>query len=206
MDEPLRVVIGLGNPGERYADTRHNLGFMVVKRLLKRHGITEKKGHPLALLNPWNFQGKPVLLVRPRTYMNLSGQAARWIAETRQVPPSHMLVVVDEFALPLGRLRIRARGSAGGHNGLASLIEELGTQEYPRLRLGMGPVPEHREARDWVLEPFGPRELDTVEAMVESACDCVETWVTEGLQACMNRFNRDVAAEQPAESTLPPQS
>ncbi|MBI3924039.1 MAG: aminoacyl-tRNA hydrolase [Armatimonadetes bacterium] len=192
----LSIVAGLGNPGEQYAETRHNLGFMVVRGLVARHGIKDRKGHPLALLNHGLVEGQPVLFARPRTYMNLSGRAVGWLAQSRQVPPGRILAVVDELALPLGQIRIRPGGSAGGHNGLKSLIEELATSDFPRLRLGIGPLPEGVEAADFVLDRFRPEELEAVTGMVERACDCVETWLAGGVQQAMNVFNQSPRKEE----------
>lgn len=197
----LFVVLGLGNPGETYARTRHNLGFMVVRNLVGAHGIKERKGHPLALLNHGEVVGVPVLLARPRTFMNLSGRAAAWLQQSRQVPPERMLVVVDDMSLPLGQIRLRPRGSAGGHNGLKSIIGELGTSEFPRLRLGIGAAPQGVDSADYVLNDFLPEEVETVATTISEACSCVEAWITEGVDRAMSRFNRP--KDEPPEENSP---
>jgi len=207
------VILGLGNPGEEYAQTRHNVGFMVLKALERRHHIDDRKGYPLATLHRGRIGALEVVTLRPKTYMNLSGQAAAWFLKGRQIPPSRMLVLTDDFALPLGRLRVRPSGSAGGHNGLKSLISDLGTQEFPRVRLGVGPVPERWDPADFVLGRFRADEQKELDEMIERCCDCVETWLTQPFEIVMSRFNPDPRKpppepkpprERPAATETPP--
>lgn len=200
-DGPL-VILGLGNPGEEYAQTRHNVGFMVCKALERRHHIEDRKGYPLATLHRGRIGGLEVVTLRPKTYMNLSGQAAAWFLKGRQIPPARMLVITDDFALPLGRLRVRGSGSAGGHNGLKSLIADLGTQDFPRLRLGVGPVPERWDPADFVLGRFRADEQKELDAMLERSCDCVEAWLTQPFEQVMSRFNPD--PKRPPPEPKPP--
>ncbi len=206
MPDGPSVILGLGNPGEEYAQTRHNVGFMVLKALEKRHFIEDRKGYPLATLHRGRIGAHQVVTLRPKTYMNLSGQAASWYLKGHQIPPQRMLVITDDFALPLGRLRVRASGSAGGHNGLKSLISDLGTQDYPRLRVGVGPVPERWDPADFVLGRFRADEQKELDAIIERSCDCVEAWLTKPFDQVMSLFNSDPKkeAKAPKESSPPP--
>lgn len=183
------VVLGLGNPGSEYARTRHNVGFMVVDELSARHRIPVKERTRVALVGEGDVREHRVVLAKPRTYMNLSGQAAQSLAAKHGVEPPSFLVVVDDFNLPLGRLRVRRDGGAGGHNGLSSLIECLGTQDFPRIRMGVGPLPAGMDQVDFVLGEFLPEEKEDLAAMIGRAADCVECALAEGLEAAMNRFN-----------------
>jgi PTH1 family peptidyl-tRNA hydrolase len=196
--EGIAILLGLGNPGPEYARTRHNLGFMVVDELARRHGVAVKERSRLALTGRGQVAGHEVLLAKPRTYMNLSGQAAVSLLATLRLPPRCMLVLVDDFNLPLGRLRLRRSGSPGGHNGLASITQALGTQDFPRLRLGIGPVPAGVDVVDWVLEEFYPDERQAVRDMIERAADCVECLLREGFEAAAQRFNPDPRAADTA--------
>lgn len=183
------IVCGLGNPGPDYADTRHNLGFWVNDLLCERH--KGKWRHPSAhyVESLVNVAGKPVSLVEPLTFMNLSGNAVWELTKEADFDAARLLVVCDDTALPLGRLRLRKKGSDGGHNGLRSIIEVLGTRRFARLRLGVGPVPDDSDQADFVLAEFLESDLAVVREMVTRAADCVEAWVTVGLDAAMNRFN-----------------
>lgn len=184
-----RVVAGLGNPGERYADTRHNLGFRVVETLARRRNV-RLAGTECSSRVGRGSDG--LLLVMPETYMNRSGYALRCLAERHGFEPSELLVVYDDVALPLGRLRLRPGGSPGGHRGLESVVENLRTDQVPRLRLGCGGEdgpPAADDLVDYVLSPFPPEESETVREMVERAADACEAWLADGLDAAMNRFN-----------------
>ncbi len=179
----MRVVVGLGNPGPRYADTRHNIGFLVVDALAdsrwgERHG---------ALTATMGRGEDEVLLVKPQTYMNRSGEAVRALREEQGFEPEEVLVVLDDFLLDFGRVRLRRAGSDGGHNGLGSIVERLGTERVPRLRLGVGPVPQGEDDIDFVLAPFAGR--DDVAGLVERGCAATRCWLHEGIEAAMNRFN-----------------
>lgn len=183
------LVLGLGNPGPEYAGHRHNLGFMVVEELASRHGIPVHERSRLAVQGAGAIGEVPVVLARPRTYMNLSGQAAQSLGVRLGIPPQRMLALVDDFTLPLGRVRIRREGGTGGHNGLASMIECLGTKDFPRIRLGIGPMPPGMDPADFVLEDFRPEEEQAVDALLARAADAVEFLVEHGVEAAMNRFN-----------------
>ena len=183
------LVLGLGNPGPEYAWTRHNLGFMVLDELSSRHRIPVRERTRLALTGTGPLLGHPAVLAKPRTYMNLSGQAAQSLASRFQIQPSRLLVLVDDFTIPLGRVRVRREGGTGGHNGLASLLECLGTRSFPRIRLGIGPRPPDRDPADFVLEEFHEDETEAVRDLVLRGADAVESWFEEGIEATMNRFN-----------------
>lgn len=183
-----RVVLGLGNPGERYAETRHNVGFRVVEELARRRGIALRPGE----CNSRTGRDGEILLAAPETYMNRSGYAARCLAERHGLEAEEILVVYDEVHLPLGKLRLRRGGSPAGHRGMESVLENLGSQDVPRLRLGVGRddgAPGGEEIVEFVLSPFGPEERRTVEEMILRAADACEAWAREGAEAAMQRFN-----------------
>ena len=187
-DDALRVVLGLGNPGERYADTRHNVGFMVLDELARRLGTALAEEECNALVGEAVFADRRVLLAAPQTYMNRSGYTARCLTERRGVVPANVLVVYDEIHLALGRRRLRRGGSPAGHRGMESVIENLGTREIPRLRLGVAPEdgPPAPEAwPDYVLAPFAAGEREALAAMIERAADACEIWLREGVDAAM---------------------
>jgi PTH1 family peptidyl-tRNA hydrolase len=188
-DSDKALVVGLGNPGEKYRDTRHNIGFLVIDAWAERHRFAIQKATRLAELARGSVAGRETWLCKPMTYMNLSGQAVNWMRGSKSIAPVHIMCVLDDFALPLGKLRLRASGSAGGHNGLKSLNADLGTQEYPRLRIGIGPVPERWDPADFVLGRFTTDEKVALKTIVEQSCDCLDLWMTEGIGPAMNRFN-----------------
>lgn len=185
------ILIGLGNPGEDYENTRHNVGFMVMDELAERGNIPIQRLKFKALTNTLTISGEKALIMKPITYMNLSGEAARPAADFYKIPADHVLVVSDDTALPIGKLRIRKGGSAGGHNGLKSLIQHLGTDQFPRVRVGVGekPHPDYDMA-DWVLGKFVGEDKNAMEQAVKRAADAIECILKEGLERGMNRFNR----------------
>ncbi len=185
----LRLILGLGNPGAKYADTRHNVGFRAVAELARRRGVRLRAGE----CNSAVGQDGDLLLAQPQTYMNRSGYAARCLVERRQIEPFRVLVVFDEVHLPLGKLRLRPSGSPGGHRGMESVIGNLRTSEVPRLRLGVGPADDSvggEDLADYVLEPFAEQERAAVEELIGRAADACECWFADGAQAAMNKFNR----------------
>jgi len=194
----MKLVVGLGNPGKQYAGTRHNIGFAVLFELARKFiaPLTRQKFE--AEYSEFTLQQEKVLLVAPQTYMNLSGHSVQKFCSFYQLTPADVLVVCDDLNLPLGKLRIRATGSAGGQKGLQNIIQQLGTQDVARLRIGIDPPPAGRDAKDWVLAAFGKAEQALVETAVQQAALAVETWVTSGLAAAMNRFNVDPEAVRPA--------
>jgi PTH1 family peptidyl-tRNA hydrolase len=187
---PLEFVIaGLGNPGARYEKTRHNLGFRAVEALAAARRGRWSEPARKARTAPVRLGGSHGLLVEPLTYMNLSGDALAPIVIVETLPPSNLLVVCDDIALPLGQIRLRASGSDGGHNGLKSIIERLNTLDFPRLRLGVGPVPPRVDAAEFVLAEFLPEEEEAVDAMIKEAVACAEAWLFDGIGKAMSKFN-----------------
>lgn len=185
-----RVLFGLGNPGKRYEHTRHNVGFLVLERIARDEGAVFRPSRFFAGEEASYREGAlAVRLVKPTTFMNLCGPAYVRALGVFDVPPAQALVVVDDFMLPYGRLRLRDAGSAGGHNGLKSIQEALGSEAYPRLRIGVGPVPPPIDPADFVLGGFSAEERKTLAAEVERAASAARLWVREGLEAAGNRFN-----------------
>lgn len=199
-----RLILGLGNPGERYRETRHNLGFRVVDELARRRGLSvdrlecgSRVGARADGSRDPEGEGVPrggmLMVAKPQTYMNRSGHAARCLVERHGFTPGDLLVVYDELALPLGRIRLRPGGSPGGHRGMESVVESLRTDRVPRLRLGIAPPTEGPPAGEdrvrFVLEPFGPDEREPVEEMVRRAADACEAWLQEDIESAMSRFN-----------------
>ena len=188
----MKLVVGLGNPGSEYEETRHNVGFKVADLLAKRHGAM----FDFADMNrdastaKWRRPEEPVLLAKPLTFMNLSGRAVQQLMHFYKIEVPDLLVVCDDVNLPLGRLRARATGSEGGHNGLRSVAETLGSIEYARLRIGVGRGDERRELADHVLARFEREELPGIDAAIARAADAVEVWITDGITRMMNSFNR----------------
>jgi PTH1 family peptidyl-tRNA hydrolase len=185
---PEWIVLGLGNPGAEYAHTRHNIGFDVVDILASRHRIRLNLSRDHARYGVGKIADVPVLLAKPMTYMNRSGEAARALLQRYTRDTSHLLVVVDDVALPLGRIRIRPSGSDGGHNGLESIIQCVGTQAFPRVRVGIGSPPPGQMV-EYVLSRFAPPEQPVIDEALQRAADAVEAIIAEGVQAAMNRFN-----------------
>jgi PTH1 family peptidyl-tRNA hydrolase len=194
----VKLVVGLGNPGAEYAGTRHNLGFEVVDELARRWNVRPKSWKSVAALAVMSDRG--VVLAKPKTYMNSSGRAVGEIAAYHRIEPADVLVIVDEINLPLGRLRARRAGSAGGHNGIKSVIEVFGS-DFPRLRIGVGRAPGNNDRRDLVdhvLSKFAPEERGEVARAIGRAADAVEVFVNDGIEQTMNRFNaaEDLTSEQ----------
>lgn len=185
----MRLVVGLGNPGERYRRTRHNVGFMVIDALARRGGAEAPREEAEAWVAATRLAEAPALLVKPLTFMNRSGAAVGRLAEAHAAAPAELLVVEDDVALELGTLRLRARGGHGGHNGLRSIIEALGTEEFARVRVGVrrGEAPD--DLAGYVLSDFEPDEVLVVQEVVGWAADAVEYWARDGIEAAMSRFN-----------------
>lgn len=185
----MKVIVGLGNPGKKYEKTRHNVGFEVIGELARKwHADGFREKHQ-ALVTEATHAGEKVLLVAPQTFMNLSGVSVRLVSDFYRLPVDDLLVICDDFNLPLGLLRTRAQGSAGGQNGLDNIIQQLGTQQFARLRIGIGPVPERWDAVDFVLGKFAKNEQEAVENVVRRAADAAECWVSSGTTETMNRYN-----------------
>ena len=188
----MKLVVGLGNPGPKYRNTRHNVGFSVLDHLAERLRVTIDRERHNGLVAEASYEGDRLLLVKPLTYMNRSGDCVAALARNGVQALDDLLVVVDDVNLPLGRLRFRAGGSAGGHNGLKSLVERLGSEEFPRLRLGVGDDRDTPGLADHVLGKFRPEEWPVVTKMVPEAADAVLSWAAQGLERAMNVYNKQV--------------
>jgi peptidyl-tRNA hydrolase, PTH1 family len=187
----VKLIAGLGNPGRDYVGTRHNVGFGVVDLLAARHGGSWEAAKVDAVMARLRMaDAGPVLLAKPLTYMNLSGEAVQGLAHYFRIDVPDILIVADDVNLPLGRLRARKTGTEGGHNGLRSVALRLGTIDYPRLRIGVGRGDSRRELADHVLSRFDADEIPGIEAAIARAADAAETFVTDGIDVVMNRFNR----------------
>jgi PTH1 family peptidyl-tRNA hydrolase len=184
----MKVVVGLGNPGSRYDGTRHNVGFAVLDALASSPSAGRFQSRFQAQVAELTEDAEKVLLVKPETFMNLSGRAVRQVLDFYQVPVQELLVVCDDINLPLGKLRARAKGTHGGHNGLRDIQAHLGTIEYARLRIGVG-APEGDDAIDHVLGRFRPGERPVIEDALSRAVQAVGVWLRDGIQACMNQYN-----------------
>jgi PTH1 family peptidyl-tRNA hydrolase len=188
-----KLVIGLGNPGDQYRQTRHNVGWLVLDRLADRAGWSGRgRQKDAAAVVGGRFKGLDLLLVKPQTYMNDSGIAVRKVLARERAPLSEMLVVVDDFALPFGKLRFREGGGPGGHNGLRSIIEEMGSEAFSRLRVGIGEPDRGQPGRgfvDHVLSTFAPEERLRLDELLDAAADAVEAWARDGTNRAANRFN-----------------
>ena len=189
----MKLIVGLGNPGREYRETRHNVGFLVVEEITRRHGIGWAAGPSqiAETLVGKKFGAEPLMLAKPLTFMNLSGDVVAGLARYFDLAHEDLFVVVDEAALPFGKLRARPRGSAGGHNGLKSVIERLGTTDFPRLRLGVGRGDGRRDLADHVLAKFERGEQAELEALITRAADAAEMFAAEGISKVMNVYNPD---------------
>ncbi len=184
------LLVCLGNPGKQYENTRHNIGFMAADLLSEREGVKLNKLRYRALTGEMTLGGARVLVIKPQTYMNLSGEAVKLAGGFYKVPPERVLVISDDVSLPLGKLRIRASGSAGGHNGLKNIIAHLGTDAFPRIKVGVGAPahPEH-EMVDWVIGNFSGEEKKVVRQALEKVIEAVECVVEKGVGEAQNRYN-----------------
>jgi len=189
----MRLIVGLGNAGMQYVWTPHNLGFLAVDRIAERAGMRVERPEARALAGFGKYGGQDVVLAKPQTMMNLSGLAVRDLLERLECAPEDVIVLCDDVALPWGMLRIRERGTAGGHNGLKSVIGAVGTTEFPRVRMGVQPDHPVGDLATYVLHPMGKADLETTAEMTEQAADAVELILTQGTPQAMNRFNRRVA-------------
>lgn len=184
----MKVIVGLGNPGKEYEATRHNVGFDLIDALAAAHKIKLDQRLPRAVGGRGQIGSEAVLLVKPLTFMNLSGEAVAAIVRREEIPLSDLLIISDDIHLPVGVLRLRAKGSSGGQNGLKSVAAHLGTQEWSRLRLGVGEPPPGLQV-DWVLSRFSKADRKEMDDLLLVAMGAVEVWVNDGIEAAMNRFN-----------------
>ncbi len=190
----MKLIVGLGNPDRRYRHTRHNVGWEVIDRVGRRLGIAVDQEDGWATVGGGTVGRRRVLLAKPQTYVNLSGTAVADLRRRHRVKLEDLVVVVDDLDLPLGRLRLRPGGSHGGHNGLRSIIDALGSDAFPRLRVGIGRPPEGMDPAQFVLTPFTAEERATMDPALERATEAIETVIREGLQPAMSRFNAKPAA------------
>ena len=185
----MKLIVGLGNPGFRYRNTRHNVGFLVVKELAKKFKIPLKKRKYNGIFGEGSLDSENVILFMPETYMNLSGEAVKDLSYKKNIKPEDLIIVYDDIDLKFGSIRLRTSGSSGGHNGLESVIENLGTSEFSRLKIGIGKDPKPRDVSKFVLTSFDREERPILKTMLKSAALCVATWVEEGSDKAMARFN-----------------
>lgn len=185
----MKLVVGLGNPGRKYEETRHNVGFRVVAELARRFNASSARSKFEGELSEIQIAGERVLLLCPQTFMNRSGGSVLASRDFYQIDNDDILIICDDFSLPLGRLRFRAKGSAGGQKGLNDVIQRLGSPEIPRLRIGIDQPPDNWDVADYVLSKFRQSELKNIETSIQVAADAVETWSRAGIAACMNQYN-----------------
>lgn len=185
-----KAIVGLGNPGAEYERTRHNAGWILLDHLARREGFGPWRRADRAVATSGTLNGVPVRLLKPTTFMNLSGEAVRGLRSPTWDPAEDLLVLVDEAALPIGRFRLRGAGSSGGHNGLRSIEAHLGRQDYARLRIGVGPRPPEWVLADFVLGRFRAEEQEALADLLDEMCDAVACWAADGIERAMNRFNR----------------
>jgi PTH1 family peptidyl-tRNA hydrolase len=190
------LIVGLGNPGRQYHENRHNTGFMVIDRLADRLGVSFTRLESKALLTKADHQGQRLVLAKPQTFMNLSGQPVGALRRFYKIPMKRLLVVYDDVDLPFGTIRLRPDGGSGGQKGMASIIQRLGTQEFPRLRMGIGRPPGRMDAAAYVLQDFTRQEKEMLNVPLERAVDAVLTFVEYGLDAAMNQYNGAVEDAQ----------
>ena len=191
----MKIVVGLGNPGKQYEATRHNVGFDMLRLMAERHCAEVPKSKFDAMVSEAMIPQGKLLLVWPQTYMNRSGTAVRQALDFYKAPIEDVMIVCDDFNLPVGRLRIRAKGSSGGQNGLKDIANQLGSEAYARLRIGVGPVPASKNAADFVLGRFGSKERELVDVTLHEAVAAVECWAGQGVTAAMNQYN-NVGSDQ----------
>ena len=181
------LIVGLGNPGQKYEHTRHNMGFLTVDLMAEKQGVKLNKVKFKAAFNIMNFADAKCLVMKPQTYMNLSGEAVGEAARFYKIPADHVIVISDDISLPLGKLRVRGSGSAGGHNGLKNIIAHLGTDAFPRVKVGVG-APEH-DIVHWVIGPFTANERKVIDGVLDRALGAAECIITDGVSAAQNRYN-----------------
>jgi PTH1 family peptidyl-tRNA hydrolase len=200
----MHLVVGLGNPGRKYNGTRHNVGFEVLAELARRHAAPDARSGFEAEVTETTIAGRRTLLAAPRTYMNLSGRSVQQIVKFYKLPLEDLLVICDDMNLPAGKLRLRKSGSAGGQKGLQNIIDQLGTQDFSRLRIGIGRPPENIDAVDYVLTRFRSDERELLEDAVSDAASAVETWLRDGADAAMNSINPSAKPPAVSPAARPP--
>jgi len=192
MTENTFLLVGLGNPGREYKDTRHNIGFMLIDRVAVRLDARGMKLQSKAIVMSALHEERRIILAKPQTYMNLSGQSVQGLMHFYKLAPENLLVAHDDLDLPFGTIRLRPAGGPGGQRGMASTIEQLGTKEFPRLRLGIGRPPGRMDPKDYVLQDFSKDDSKLLPEVLDRATDAVFEFVTKGLNAAMNKYNGDI--------------
>jgi peptidyl-tRNA hydrolase, PTH1 family len=186
------LIVGLGNPGKQYENTRHNVGYRVIHELARRHGFDSTKTERRALTADGLIREKRVLLAQPLTYMNLSGEAVRGLLDFYKITQERIIVIHDDLDIPLGTLRLRKTGGAGGQKGIRSIIQHLGTQDFSRVRVGIGRPPGRMDPSAYVLQPFRGDDEVTAKIVIDRAADAVECWLTDGIELAMTRYNGSI--------------
>jgi PTH1 family peptidyl-tRNA hydrolase len=192
-DEPDRgtfLIIGLGNPGKEYLETRHNIGFMTVDRVAERLGVTFTRTQFKSLTTDVRYQGRRIYLAKPQTFMNASGQAVSTLLKFYKIPYENLMVAYDDVDLPFETIRMRPSGGSAGHRGMQNIIQQIGTQKFPRLRLGVGRAYGSKQAADYVLKPFSKGESEFLHVYIDRAADAILSYITEGIQQAMTTYNR----------------
>jgi peptidyl-tRNA hydrolase, PTH1 family len=197
----MKLIVGLGNPGRKYQETRHNIGYMVLAALARRFGTSPSKAKFRGEVMEAEIGGCKVLLLSPTTYMNLSGESVAEAAHFYKIPLADLLVICDDLNLPLGKLRFRARGSSGGQKGLEDIIRRLDTEDFSRLRMGIGSPPQQQDWAVFVLSKFSAEEKPQIGRAIDRATEAVETWIRQGIEPCMNQFNTDPVPPGPNPDT-----
>lgn len=185
----MKLIVGLGNPTPKYEKTRHNVGFEVIDKLAEQYNITVDTAKHKGLYGKGKIAGQSVILLKPMTYMNLSGESVIAVAKYFKVEPEDVIVIYDDINLDVGRLRIREKGSAGGHNGIKNIITHLSTDAFPRIRVGVGMKPPRMDLADYVLSHFSKEEQDSMEAGYDKACQALEWMVMDDIAKAMNDYN-----------------
>jgi peptidyl-tRNA hydrolase, PTH1 family len=188
-ENPPYIIVGLGNPGREYRDTRHNIGFMLIDKLVERLGARSMRVQSKAIITTAQYEGRKIILAKPQTFMNLSGQAVQGLSRFYKIPQENLMVAHDDLDLPFCALRLRPAGGSAGQKGIASIIQQLGTPDFARLRLGIDRPPGRMDAAAYVLQAFTQKESQQVAELLDKAADAALTWVTDGLDMAMNRFN-----------------
>jgi peptidyl-tRNA hydrolase, PTH1 family len=199
MPEPEYLLVGLGNPGPEYERTPHNLGFQVLDRLAERNGIRITRKESMAFAGQGKVGGSVALLAKPQTFMNLSGPSVKGLLGKLELDVSRLILIYDELALPWGSIRVRAKGSAGGHHGVESVIRSVGSIEFPRVRLGIHPGFPVRDGAQFVLAPFAKAQLVELDALLDEAAQAVESIISEGVEKAMTKYNRRAQGEMKEE-------
>ena len=186
----MKLIVGLGNPGMQYAATRHNIGFEVIDSIAETYNISVMKNKYKALIGEGNIAGEKVILMKPQTYMNLSGEAVKACMDFHKISNEDLIVIYDDISLAVGQLRIRKSGSAGGHNGIKNIIAQLGTQEFPRIKFGVGEKPAGWDLANYVLGRFSEEEMKTIGPRVSDAVKATEAIISSGIEKAMNNYNK----------------